>query len=152
MVNGMIPDATRGISTGMKCFIALLRESDLSWLRTLRAAMYRANMYRRWIREFGVHGLWRLLRADSCCSGIFIRLRSKICGAIICRDCPEDFAAINTVLCFGAYTLPVVRERFESVLDLGANIGIATRYFLPWIQVLVFSRLSQVLRTVMYLG
>jgi FkbM family methyltransferase len=42
----------------------------------------------------------------------------------------EDFEAVNTVLCFGAYCLDRDGQRFGSVLDLGANIGIATRHFL----------------------
>jgi len=48
---------------------------------------------------------------------------------MVVRNCAEDFAVINTVIAFNAYRVPI-KQHFRSVLDLGGNIGIATRYFL----------------------
>src|SRR5262249_37225046 len=62
----------------------------------------------------------------------FVRLTSKRLGSIVIRKCVEDFGVLNTVIAFDAYRLPV-NQQFRSILDLGGNIGIATRYFLQYL-------------------
>jgi FkbM family methyltransferase len=93
-------------------------------------SLYTIKKYSHWLAEFGSAGAWRLWRCRSRPSPNIIQLRSRRFGTIALRNRIEDFEAINTVLCFGAYNCRPLRGQFRSVLDLGANIGIATRYFL----------------------
>jgi FkbM family methyltransferase len=127
---GKIADARRGLFVTVKCLIRLANHGGPQWIRGILALRYKAKMYARWQAEFGIRGLWRLLCASAAQSERQVFLQSKRFGEIVCRNCPEDFAAINTVMCFRAYAAPFGERRFESVLDLGANVGIATRYFL----------------------
>jgi len=136
---GEVHLAVRGMSIGYKCVLSLMSDCNPSWSDKLRAGIYRLNMYCRWIIEFGFVGLWKLHRCDGSSRLRQIYLRSRRFGPIVCRDCQEDFAVINSVICFGAYSFTSARGQFGSVLDLGANIGIATRYLaarLPNISVL----------------
>ncbi len=93
-------------------------------------SLYGIKKYRRWLSEFGSAGAYRLWRCGSSASLEIIQLRSRRFGAIALRNRIEDFEVINTVLCFDAYNCAQPRGQFASVIDLGANIGIATRYFL----------------------
>jgi FkbM family methyltransferase len=146
LLSGRIADSVRGISIGVRCVISLLHDDSPRWLKVLLALRYKAMMYSRWTGEFGLYGVWRLLRSRYTKLERHIHLKSKHFGPIVCRNCPEDFAAVNTVMCFGAYAAPFADKRFDCVLDLGANVGIATRYFLsqgPTIQVLAIEPSSE---------
>ena len=92
--------------------------------------IYKIKKYFRWLREFGVEGLLLLLTLRRGNSLQVVQLRSRRFGPLYCRVCEEDFEAINTVICFGAYEVNPRSWRKVTVVDLGANIGIATRYFL----------------------
>ena len=91
--------------------------------------IYKLKKFVRWLAEFGFAGVWHLVTCGSP-SAEHVRIRSKRFGPLICRNCIEDFEAVNTVMCFDAYRIAGGANGFASVLDLGANIGIATRYFL----------------------
>jgi FkbM family methyltransferase len=56
-------------------------------------------------------------------------LISKRHGPIWYRNRQEDLDAINTVIAFDAYRVAPDLSGCKAVLDLGANIGIATLYF-----------------------
>jgi FkbM family methyltransferase len=127
---GRIADAGRGVSLVVRCLVRLVNQGGPLWLKCVLDLRFRAKMYRRWGAEFGIRGLWSLLRSNSAQGERQVFLTSKHFGSLVCRDCPEDYAAINTIICFRAYAAPFGQRRFESVLDLGANVGIATRYFL----------------------
>src|SRR5437588_7709898 len=126
-LGGSILTAVRGISIATTCLWALLRESNLQWLDAIMNMSYRFKMYYRWIIELGVRGLWNLLCCDDSRREERVQLTSKRFGSILCRECPEDFAAVNSVMCFGAYKMAVVYGQFGSVLGLGANIAIRSR-------------------------
>lgn len=99
--------------------------------------IYRIKKYQRWLREFGVDGLYKLLKCGD--SVVPVRMHSRRLGPLVCRNCREDFEAINTVLCFDAYHVDAPHRPYRSVVDLGGNIGIASRYFhfmLPHVRIL----------------
>lgn len=129
-MTGRVADARRGMSVTLRCLVRLANHGGPRWVRRTLDLRYKIKMYARWQAEFGIRGLWRLMRSNSTHRERQVFLKSKRFGSIVCRNCPEDFAAINTVMCFRAYAAPFGQRRFESVLDLGANVGIATRYFL----------------------
>jgi FkbM family methyltransferase len=81
-----------------------------------------------WLREFGVKGLFIALQRHS--NTLEIKtLSSHWYGTLILRNCLSDIEAVNTVMCFHAYKKNVYLEQCKSIIDLGANIGMATKYF-----------------------
>jgi FkbM family methyltransferase len=130
LLTGQIVDSVRGISIGLKCLTSLADDDSHWWLKFLLALRYKAKMYSRWAAEFGLYGVWSLFWSGFSKPEKRVCLNAKHFGPIVCRNCREDFAAVNTVMCFEAYAAPFSHKKFECVLDLGANIGIATRYFL----------------------
>jgi FkbM family methyltransferase len=101
--------------------------------------IYRTKKLYKWFTEFGLRGLWLLLHLEKLDSSSVVTLRSKRIGLLYCRARKEDFEAVNTVICFRAYEADDLRWQNGTVVDLGANIGIATRYFLsvlPSVQVI----------------
>jgi FkbM family methyltransferase len=130
LLNGRLEAAGRGMSTGVRCVAALLRECKVAWIDIILTSRYKAKMYYRWVSGFGLSGLHKMICCDGSRGPGYVKLTSRQFGLIMCRECQEDFAAINTVMCFGAYSIPAGDRKFGSVLDLGANVGIATRYFL----------------------
>jgi FkbM family methyltransferase len=100
--------------------------------------IYKAKKLYRWLTEFGISGLWLLLRVEKLNPCQIVTLHSRRIGPLYCRARMEDFEAINTVICFHAYDVGQLYWQQGTVIDLGANIGIATRYFLsvlPCLQV-----------------
>jgi FkbM family methyltransferase len=100
--------------------------------------IYRAKKLYRWWVEFGFKGLWLLSRVEKLHPSQIVSLHSRRVGDLYFRGCREDFEVINTVICFKAYEVGHVCWKQGTVVDLGANIGIATRYFLsalPHVQV-----------------
>jgi len=86
-------------------------------------------MHRRWIAEFGLHGLFKRFTCRRHHRVSLDQVRSKRFGPFTVRQCAEDFAVLNTIIIFDAYHLSQ-HQYYRAVLDLGGNIGIATRYFL----------------------
>ena len=89
---------------------------------------YRILKYLRWLQQFGIAGLRQLTAADKG-DRRPVRLESRTYGTIHCRRVREDFDAINTVMIFDAYHIDGRRLQYRTVLDLGANIGIASVFF-----------------------
>lgn len=89
---------------------------------------YKILKYLGWLRQFGVGGLKRILIRGEAGSGL-IALKSSRYGKIWCRNCLEDLEVINTVLIFDAYHVQDDYKSCKTILDLGANIGIATKHF-----------------------
>lgn len=141
-----IADARRGVPITLSCVMRLANLDGPRWLTQTLTFRYKIKMYKRWAAEFGIGGLWRLLCSKASNRDLRVKLKSKHFGYIVCRNCPEDFSAVNSVMCSGAYAAPFGENRFESVLDLGAHVGIATRYFLsqePKAQVLAVEPSSE---------
>jgi len=86
-------------------------------------------MHKRWLAEFGVSAVYKRLCFERTRDLNLVRLTSRRLGPLVVRKCAEDFAVLNTVIVFDAYRLPA-DQQFRSILDLGSNIGIATRTFL----------------------
>jgi FkbM family methyltransferase len=89
---------------------------------------YKILKYLKWLQQFGVGGLKRIMFRGDAGAG-WIVLKSSRYGNICCRNCLEDLEAINTVLIFDAYHVQDDYKNCKTILDLGANIGIATKYF-----------------------
>jgi FkbM family methyltransferase len=89
---------------------------------------YKIIKYLGWLQQFGVCGLKRIMHGGDAGRGL-IELKSNRYGKIWCRNCLEDLEVINTVLIFNAYHIQEKYRACKTILDLGANIGIATRFF-----------------------
>ena len=91
--------------------------------------IYRIKKVCRWLAIFGWSG-FKALTLRTRAEHSLITLHSKRYGVLRCRLLVEDVEAVNTVMCFKAYKNADPRRRYGTVVDLGANIGIATRFFL----------------------
>ncbi len=90
--------------------------------------LYKIKRLWYWFKEFGASGM-RLARAGTCPDvGSVSSIWSRQYGTLYYRHVPEDVEAINTVICFRAYEIPSRACNFQTIVDLGGNIGIATRY------------------------